>query len=141
MPNKAPPSLHTLPIEIIYCILDNLDRLEILLSFRDVCTRLNAITNTYPRYQTLTTLDLADNGISVKGGQSLANALQNNTTLTTLDLGSNWIGTEGAQHVANALQNNKTLTILDLGDNKMGDEGARFLAYALQNNKVSHTFE
>ncbi|CAF1309636.1 unnamed protein product [Adineta steineri] len=91
--------------------------------------------------KTLTTLDLADNGISVKGGQSLANALQNNTTLTTLDLGSNWIGTEGAQHVANALQNNKTLTILDLGDNKMGDEGARFLAYALQNNKVSHTFE
>jgi hypothetical protein len=35
----------------VCCVLDNLDQLTILLSIRDVCTRLNAITDIYPRYQ------------------------------------------------------------------------------------------
>jgi len=45
--------LLTLPIELIYRILDNLDELTILLSMRNVCTRLNAITDTYHRYQVM----------------------------------------------------------------------------------------
>ncbi len=45
------PSLHTLPVELVYRILDNLDELTILLSCRNVCERLNAITDTYYRYQ------------------------------------------------------------------------------------------
>ncbi len=44
-------SLHTLPVELVYCILDNLDQLTILLSLRNVCARLNDITDTYHRYQ------------------------------------------------------------------------------------------
>jgi hypothetical protein len=44
-------SLHTIPVELVYRILDNLEELTILLSLRNVCTRLNAITDTYHRYQ------------------------------------------------------------------------------------------
>jgi hypothetical protein len=44
-------SLHTLPVELVYRILDNLEELTILLSLRNVCTRLNDITDTYQRYQ------------------------------------------------------------------------------------------
>jgi F-box domain len=51
MSDKITLSLHTLPVECVYCILDNLDELTILLSVRGVCTRLNAITDTYHRYQ------------------------------------------------------------------------------------------
>ncbi len=51
MSNKVLPSLLTLPIELVYCILDNLDQLTILLSLRNVCIKLNAIIDTYHRYQ------------------------------------------------------------------------------------------
>jgi hypothetical protein len=44
-------SLHTLPVELVYRILDNLEELTILLSLRNVCARLNDITDTYQRYQ------------------------------------------------------------------------------------------
>jgi hypothetical protein len=44
-------SLLTLPIELVYRILDELDQLTILLSLRNVCMRLNTITDTYYRYQ------------------------------------------------------------------------------------------
>lgn len=44
-------SLLTLPVELIYQILDHLDELTILFSVRDVCSRLNLITSTYRRYQ------------------------------------------------------------------------------------------
>jgi hypothetical protein len=44
-------SLVTLPVELTYRILDHLDNLNILLSFHDVCIRLNAIIDSYHRYQ------------------------------------------------------------------------------------------
>jgi hypothetical protein len=47
------PSLLTLPVELVYRILDNLEELTILLSCRDICARLNAITDTYYRYQVI----------------------------------------------------------------------------------------
>jgi hypothetical protein len=46
-------SLHTLPIEMLYRILDNLDNRTILLSCRNVCTRLNNIIDVYHRYQVI----------------------------------------------------------------------------------------
>ena len=46
-------SLHTLPIHLVYRILDNLDNFTILVSCRGVCTRLNDITDTYKRYQVI----------------------------------------------------------------------------------------
>jgi hypothetical protein len=49
--NNITSSLLTLPVELVYRILDNLDQLSILLSLRNVCVRLNTITDTYYRYQ------------------------------------------------------------------------------------------
>jgi hypothetical protein len=51
MSNNMPLSLHTLPVELVYRILDSLDDATIFLSCRNVCTRLNAIIDTYKRYQ------------------------------------------------------------------------------------------
>jgi len=53
MSNKMTLSLHTLPVELVYRILDNLDDLTIFMSCRDICTRLNTITDTYYRYQVI----------------------------------------------------------------------------------------
>jgi hypothetical protein len=44
-------SLLTLPVELIYRILDNLSQLNIFLPVRNVCTRFNTITDIYHRYQ------------------------------------------------------------------------------------------
>lgn len=44
-------SFHTLPVNLVYHILDHLDLSSIVFSVREVCTRLNAITDTYHRYQ------------------------------------------------------------------------------------------
>jgi len=53
MSNKMTLSLHTLPVELVYRILDNLNDLTIFMSCRNVCTRLNAITDTYYPYQVI----------------------------------------------------------------------------------------
>lgn len=46
-------SLETLPVDLVYCILDHLEVLTILLSCRDVCTRLNHVIDTYRRYKVI----------------------------------------------------------------------------------------
>ena len=51
MSAKIIPSLINLPIELIYRIFDHLDPIDILISVRDVCTRLNTITDIYHPYQ------------------------------------------------------------------------------------------
>jgi len=51
MSNKMAPSFHTLPVELVYRILDNLDQQIILFSFYIVCTRLDVIIDTYHWYQ------------------------------------------------------------------------------------------
>jgi len=45
------PSLDTLPIELLYRIIDNVDVRTIFLSFRNVCQRFNTIVNTYTSYK------------------------------------------------------------------------------------------
>lgn len=51
MSEKITYSLYTLPIDMIYRILDQLDEETIILSIFNVCQRLNAIIDTYHRYQ------------------------------------------------------------------------------------------
>lgn len=51
MSDKIIPSLHTLPVEFVYKILDELDDFTILCSMQNVCKRLNEIVHTYHRYQ------------------------------------------------------------------------------------------
>lgn len=45
------PNFSTLPMDLIYRILDYLDPLEVLLSIRDTCMRLNVLTDIYHRFQ------------------------------------------------------------------------------------------
>jgi hypothetical protein len=51
--NKMTLSLHTIPVELVYRILDHLDPEKIFWSCINVCTKLNAITDTYYRYQVI----------------------------------------------------------------------------------------
>lgn len=51
MSDKISLSLQTLPVELVYRILDNLDVLTIFLTFRNICVRLNKIMDTYHRYK------------------------------------------------------------------------------------------
>ena len=51
MSNNLIPSLVNLPVHLVYHILDQLDPLDILLSVRDMCTRMNRITDVYRPYQ------------------------------------------------------------------------------------------
>jgi hypothetical protein len=49
--NQNHRSFVTLPVELVQCILDKLDLLTILLSFRNVCQRFNSILENYNRYK------------------------------------------------------------------------------------------
>lgn len=51
MSEKIISTFITLPVEIIYRILDHLDNLTIFWSMQNVCTRINAILDTYYSYQ------------------------------------------------------------------------------------------
>jgi hypothetical protein len=53
MSNKMASSLHTLPVELVYRIFDQLDELTIFWSCTNVCTRLDAIIDTYHPYQVI----------------------------------------------------------------------------------------
>jgi hypothetical protein len=53
MSEKLTLSLHTLPVELVYSILDHLDPFTILVSVRNVCLRLDAITDGYTPYQVI----------------------------------------------------------------------------------------
>ncbi|CAF1667628.1 unnamed protein product, partial [Adineta ricciae] len=124
----------TLPVELVYRIMDHQNDRTLFCSMQNICRRLNQILSTYQRYQTLTALYLSGNRIGDEGAQHIANALRTNTTLTTLDLSGNEIGDEGAQHIADALRTNTTLTTLHLSWNAIGAEGAQHIADALPTN-------
>lgn len=51
MSQKIPSNLRDLPIELLYRVMDRLDKFTILFSMRNVCMRLNAVIDTYNRYQ------------------------------------------------------------------------------------------
>ncbi|CAF1527679.1 unnamed protein product, partial [Adineta steineri] len=135
MTEKVHLSLLTLPVEIVYRILDNLDDFTILCSVRNVCRRLNAITDAYHRYQLFTTLDLSNYQLQDHHIQCLVEALPNNTTLTTINIGSNTYQDDLTVKLINALKNNKTLTTLDINCNSIKDQEAQDLAIFLENNK------
>ena len=50
MSNNFIPTLYTLPVEILYHILDDLDAQTILCSFRHTCRQFRAVVNSYNRY-------------------------------------------------------------------------------------------
>ncbi|CAF0992246.1 unnamed protein product [Adineta steineri] len=128
-------SFQTLPVELFYRILDKLDILTIITSCRNVCTRLNAITDSYDRYQKIKTLDFHGNHIGYHEAYHLANALKNDkVTLTKLNLSNNSVGYQGTYYLAQILETNITLKILRLNRSSIGVAGAHFLANALKKN-------
>ena len=60
MSDKTSLSLHTLPVDLVYRILDHLDQWNILYSMRNVCTRINAITDTYRPYKVIQNAKIED---------------------------------------------------------------------------------
>ncbi|UJR11084.1 hypothetical protein I4U23_015266 [Adineta vaga] len=137
MSKRVPPSLHTLPIELIYRILDHLNEFSILLSARNVCVRLNAIIETYQPYQIFTILDLKHRSLNNDLFKCLIRSLQTNTTITTLELSGHHLNDEIARELGYVLQRNKTLTKLNCGENRISTEGLRFFIMGLKNNTVS----
>jgi len=51
MTYQGSASFLTLPVELVHMIFDKLSDFIIICSLRNVCTRLNMILDTYPRYQ------------------------------------------------------------------------------------------
>jgi hypothetical protein len=51
-------SLHTLPVELVYRILDHLADESLFLSCGNVCRRLNDIIDTYHRYQVIPSFNI-----------------------------------------------------------------------------------
>lgn len=51
MSNQTVLSLHTLPVPLVYHILDHLSEIALLVSMYNVCQRLNTIIDSYHRYQ------------------------------------------------------------------------------------------
>ncbi len=48
-------SLHTLSVEMVYRILDDLDSFTIMVSCRNVCKKVDDIIDTYHQYQVILT--------------------------------------------------------------------------------------
>ncbi len=51
MSKTAVPSLTTIPLELVYRILDKMTPEDIMISLRGVCQRLNDVTDTYSPYK------------------------------------------------------------------------------------------
>ncbi|UJR30151.1 hypothetical protein I4U23_017691 [Adineta vaga] len=123
----------TLPIELVYRIMDHQSDFTLFCSMQNVCRRFNQILNTYHRYLELTKLDLCSKQIGDQGAQHIGYGLRTNTTLTALDLGENQMGDQGAQHIGDALRMNTTLTQLILWNNQIADERREQLRNCLVN--------
>ncbi|CAF1086309.1 unnamed protein product [Adineta steineri] len=120
MANQTVTNFLTLPVELVYRILDHQSDFTMLCSMRNATTTLN----------------LYNDRIGNVGAQSLGDALPHNTALTTLHLGCNLIGNVGAQSLGDGLRHNTTLTTLDLRNNHIRDIGAQSLSVALRYNTV-----
>lgn len=46
-------SLHTLPVQLVHRIFNNLDDFDILFAVRNVCTRLDTVVDNYRRYRVI----------------------------------------------------------------------------------------
>ncbi|CAF1108924.1 unnamed protein product [Adineta ricciae] len=159
----------TLPVEIVYRIMDHQNELTLFCSMQNISRRLNQILSTYERYRGLClysfsppptpnatpTYHKSGKSISLEGTLKRDIPLQSIaihsyillfphnqlTTLTTLDLGDNRLDAEGAQHIADALRTNTTLTTLNLSWNGIGAEGAKHIADALGTNATLTTLK
>jgi len=85
--------------------------------------------------QTLRTLSLRCNLITMEGGSAIGRLLET-SGLVSLDLSGNRVDNLGAMSIARALESNKQLTHLNLTHNNIGGEGLAALAHALSSNET-----
>ncbi|CAF1365286.1 unnamed protein product [Rotaria sordida] len=113
MSTEVTPPLLTLPVEIVYRILDHLQPLTIFLSCRNHFNgpKLQRLCYALQNNTTITDLDLPENEIDFHGAQYLAVVLLRNHTLTSLNLNCNNIGLHGLQNLANALHSNQVTSV------------------------------
>ncbi|CAF3354517.1 unnamed protein product [Rotaria socialis] len=133
--------LLTLPVELVHMIFDNLSDFTIICSFRQVCTRLNMIMDTYPPYQKLAAIRANTPPIDYGEVQHLINALKHNTALAKVILSGHCIGVDGAKRFADILRINKTIITLDLICAEINEEGAKHLAFPLLDNTTLTTLD
>ena len=84
----------------------------------------------------LKVLNIWDNHIAQKGGESIGHGLGLNSCLQTLNIRSNDLGSKGALGIAKGLMHNKSLQSLSLRYNWIGDDGAKAIAALLLNNNT-----
>ncbi|CAF1093518.1 unnamed protein product [Adineta ricciae] len=130
-------SFHTLPIDLVYRILDQIESTSIFLA-RVVCKRSDIIINSHHSYQTVTALELSHNVLGTDGAYYLATFSQNNKTIISLIYYFNGIHEQGAQYFGDVLRHNTTLTSLNIGSNNIDDDSIQHLANGLETNSVQY---
>jgi hypothetical protein len=81
-------------------------------------------------------LDLTNKNLHDRDMATVCKHLRFNNSLVSIDLSSNNITLDGAAYLRNALHTNRTLKILNLSDNKLTDFGVTTLAYGLELNRT-----
>ena len=103
-----------------------------------------AISRAVSACKSLTRIDLADNGLGVKGGKAIAGAISDSKTLTNIDLsmnnlcGLNYEGhgtysANGIIAISKAISTSKSLREIYLWDNNLTDECLQLLRNAVEN--------
>ncbi len=86
--------------------------------------------------QTLTYLDLSNNGLDDDKVRMLASGLVENVSITHLNLAHNKIADRGVRALAKLLDSKSVISLLELQDNQIHAEGAKSLARALKTNEA-----
>ncbi|CAF1572133.1 unnamed protein product, partial [Adineta ricciae] len=140
----------TLPVELVYRIMDHQNDRTLFCSMQNICRRLNQILSTYQRYQILDTALLSETTTSMiihpKNSHLHPTPPSKSTPHITI---SNHIHTirsaikgflyyfRFSLHTTSI----QTLTTLNLYYNKIGAEGAQHLANALRTNTTLTTLD
>ncbi|KAF5833356.1 flagellar associated protein [Dunaliella salina] len=82
----------------------------------------------------ITHLNISHNKVADRGMRALAKLLDMRSVIAVLELQDNQIHTEGAKSLARVLKTNQALTSLNLRLNRMGDEGCKVVCEALKTN-------
>nr|XP_011456611.2 leucine-rich repeat-containing protein 74A isoform X3 [Crassostrea gigas]XP_034299847.1 leucine-rich repeat-containing protein 74A isoform X3 [Crassostrea gigas] len=83
---------------------------------------------------TVTNLDLEDDGIEAEGAKAIAEMLEINTNIVDVNLSENCIGSQGLRAISDLMVNNQVIQSLDISGSSLVDSDAHLLAKILQNN-------
>ncbi|GAX76195.1 hypothetical protein CEUSTIGMA_g3639.t1 [Chlamydomonas eustigma] len=88
----------------------------------------------------ITHLNLSHNKVADRGVRALAKLLDSKSVITMLELQDNQIHVEGAKSLARAFKSNQALVSVNLRLNRMGDEGCKVVCDALKSNNSLERF-